>query len=43
MLARLLLIYLASSPVAAWVFYKPGRVLAPEWAGVSCTSELICT
>ena len=43
MLLRVLLICLVSSPVAAWAFYKPVRVLAPELAGVSCVSELICT
>ena len=42
MLARLALLSLVSSPLAAWAFYKPVRVLAPELAGVSCVSESIC-
>ena len=41
-LARLLLVAVVSSPLAAWAFYKPVRVLAPELAGVSCVSEFIC-
>ena len=28
--------------MAAWAFYKPTRVLAPELAGVACVSEVIC-
>ena len=43
MLLRFLLFCLISSPVAAWAFYKPARVLDPELAGVSCVSKLICT
>ena len=43
MLFRILLIFLILSPAAAWAFYKPVRVLAPELAGVSCVSEHICT
>ena len=43
MVARLVLVCLVSSPLAAWAFYKPVRVLAPELAGVSCVSEIICT
>ena len=42
MLIRLLLIVLVSSPLAAWALYKPTRVLAPEWAGVTCVSDHIC-
>ena len=44
MLKRLLVIgvCLCLIPVAAWAFYKPTRVLAPELAGVSCVSEVIC-
>ena len=38
-----MLVCLVSSPLAAWAFYKPVRVLAPELAGVSCVSEFICT
>ncbi|MDE0056885.1 MAG: hypothetical protein OXI22_19020 [Defluviicoccus sp.] len=43
MAIRLALICLVLSPVGAWTIYKPARVLAPEWAGVSCVSESICT
>ena len=42
MLIRLLLAALVLSPLAAWAFYKPTRVLVPEWAGVTCASKLIC-
>ena len=42
MLIRLLLVALVLSPVAAWALYKPARVLAPEWSGVTCVSERIC-
>lgn len=42
MLKRLLLIALLAVPVAVWAFFKPVRVLAPEWAGVACASEFIC-
>jgi hypothetical protein len=42
MLKRLLLIAILAVPVAAWAFLKPVRVLAPEWAGVSCVSDIIC-
>ena len=41
--ARLVLVCLVASPLAAWAFCKPVRVLAPELAGVSCMSEFICT
>ncbi len=43
MLIRLSLTCLVLSPVAAWTVYKPVRVLMPEWAGVSCVSDRICT
>lgn len=44
MLKRLLAIgvCLCLIPVAAWAFYKPTRVLAPELAGVTCVSDVIC-
>ena len=44
MLKRLLFtcVGLCFIPVAAWAFYKPTRVLAPELAGVACVSEVIC-
>ena len=42
MVIRFLLVALVLSPFAAWGFYKPTRVLAPEWAGVPCVSERLC-
>ncbi|MCY4384277.1 MAG: hypothetical protein OXE44_14125 [Nitrospinae bacterium] len=42
MLKRLLLICLICIPVAVWGLYKQARVLAPEWNGVSCVSDVIC-
>lgn len=30
-------------PVAAWAMVKPLRVIAPQLAGLSCTSDEICT
>jgi hypothetical protein len=35
-------IILLLSPLAAWAFVKPVRVLAPELAGVTCLSAHIC-
>ena len=43
MLIWVVLIGMVSTPAAAWTLYKPTRVLAPEWNGVSCLSETICT
>ena len=44
MLARILipLIVLLLIPGAGWAFYKPVRVLAPEFNGVTCVSDVIC-
>ena len=41
-LIRLLLAVFISSPFAARALYEPTRVLAPEWAGVTCVSEHLC-
>ena len=41
MLKRFLLVALLALPVAAWAFIKPLRVLAPEFAGVTCF-EKVC-
>lgn len=30
------------SPFAAWAFYKPVRIILPEWAGVTCVSKTLC-
>jgi hypothetical protein len=42
MMKRVLLFALLVLPIAVWVFFKPVRVIAPEWAGVSCVTEDIC-
>ena len=42
MLIRVLILVLALSPVAVWSFFKPARIVAPQWAGVSCVSATIC-
>ena len=43
MLKRLLLVAVLCTPVSAWAFIKPIRVLAPEWNGLSCVNATICT
>jgi len=43
MLKRLLLLGMLCIPVAAWAFFKPVRVVAPELMGLSCISDIICT
>jgi len=43
MLKRLLLIAVLCTPVAAWAFIKPVRVIAPELNGLSCISDTVCT
>jgi len=43
MLIRLLLISVLCVPVAAWAFFKPVRIVAPELAGLSCINGTICT
>jgi hypothetical protein len=42
MLLRILLLTLLSVPVLSWAVYKPLRVLAPQWNGVSCISDEVC-
>ena len=42
MLKRILIIIFLSLPLAAWAFFKPVRILAPELAGVTCVSAVIC-
>lgn len=39
---RFAFIGLLLAPVAIWAFYKPMRVLAPEWNGVTCISAEVC-
>lgn len=29
--------------ICIWVFYKPARIIVPEWAGVSCHDSVVCT
>ena len=41
-LGKLALISLLIAPVATWAFYKPVRVLAPEFNGISCINDHIC-
>ncbi|BBA36728.1 uncharacterized protein sS8_4805 [Methylocaldum marinum] len=43
MLNRLLLIGMLGLPVAAWAFFKPFRVVAPELTGLSCIHDNLCT
>ena len=42
MLKRLLLIAMLCAPVAAWAFFKPGRVVAPELTDLSCLDDTLC-
>lgn len=42
MLKRLLLVGMLCIPVAAWAFFKPMRIVAPELTGLSCFGN-ICT
>ena len=42
MLKRFLIVVLLSLPMAAWAFFKPVRILAPELAGVTCVNAFIC-
>jgi len=39
---RVIIILVLSIPVVAWYFYKPVRVLFPEFAGVVCVQEHMC-
>ena len=42
MMIRFLIVALLALPVTAWAFFKPVRVIAPELAGVSCITDVIC-
>lgn len=42
MLKRLLLIIMLCVPAAAWAFFKPVRIVAPELAGLSCLDDTLC-
>lgn len=37
------LVLILTVPAVAWASFKPIRVLAPEWNGLSCISATICT
>lgn len=41
-LRRLALVLGAIVPALAWAIVKPVRVVAPEWVGITCTSQSIC-
>lgn len=40
MLKRIAFVALLAVPVATWAFIKPVRVLAPEFAGVTCHGRI---
>lgn len=42
MLKHLLLLAMLCTPLAAWAFFKPVRVVAPEWAGLVCVNDTLC-
>ena len=43
MVKRIVIILIFITPAAAWAFYKPMRVLAPELvSGISCITQFIC-
>ena len=42
MIKRLLLVILLLSPIISWYAYKPMRVIAPQWNGLSCVTEHLC-
>ena len=42
MLLRIVFLSLLVVPLASWAVYKPLRVLAPQWNGVSCVTEVVC-
>ena len=42
MLKRLILLTFLITPFIAWHTYKPMRVIAPQWNGVSCVTDKIC-
>jgi hypothetical protein len=41
--AKLAAAAIIATPLAAWAFFKPLRVLAPELSGVDCYGQTICT
>lgn len=38
----IVLVALLSAPIIAWSAFKPLRIIAPEWNGVTCISSEIC-
>lgn len=43
MFKRLLFICMLCLPIAAWAFFKPIRVAAPELTGLYCANDTLCT
>lgn len=39
---RTILLALLLTPIVVWAAYKPVRIIAPQWNGVSCVTEQIC-
>jgi len=37
------LLFFVVTLIGIWVFYKPARIVAPELAGVTCISDVLCT
>lgn len=42
MFKRIVVVTLLLIPIIAWYTYKPMRVIAPQWNGVSCVTDYIC-
>jgi len=42
MIKRFFVLALLTAPFAVWGMFKPIRVIAPQWNGVTCVSETLC-
>jgi len=42
MLKRLLVLSMLFIPAAAWAFFKPIRIIAPELTGIYCINDTLC-
>lgn len=42
MFKKIAIILLLTAPLMAWLFYKPLRVIAPEFNGMSCPEKYLC-
>ena len=42
MIKRIILVILLLIPIITWYTYKPMRVIAPQWNGVTCVTEHLC-